>query len=175
MRKMKRTISAAMVGMMLFAGAAFADEKADRIAEIKEQIAQLESELAELESETISEAEFSAEIGGVTLTYLKNELYTTQDGQEFLLVYFDMQNESGQTKSPQLIGFTAFQDGVSVPAAGLYAPELEYWENRDKQVQSGYGITFFQVFDIDGYGDVTLELFDPFGPDKAEFTFSINK
>lgn len=175
MRKMKRTISAAMAGMMLFAGAAFADEKADRIAEIKEQIAQLESELAELEGEEKDEAEFSAEIGGVTYTYLKNELYTTQDGQELLLVYFDMQNESGETKSPFYLGVTAFQNGVSIPQTSIYAPEMEYWRNESKQVQSGYSLTFFQAFVIDGYNDITLNLFDPFGSDKAEFTFSISK
>jgi hypothetical protein len=175
MRKMKRTISATMAGMMLFAGAAFADEKADRIAEIKEQIAQLESELAELESEEPDEAEFSVELDGVTYTYKKNVIYEGND-QDFVLIYFTMQNESGQVVNPgQGVNFTAFQDGVSLLPYSIADPNVECQGNTTRQVQSGYSLDFFKAFAIESDSDITLVVPDIYGNPVAEYTFSINK
>ena len=171
--KITKTIVAAAVSVLLCSGAAMAEDNSARLAEIKEQIAQLESELALLEGTESSDC--SVEIDGVTYTYSKNVLFQSKD-KEFILIYFDMQNDSDHTIYPaENLRLVAFQNGISLQPYGIADPTVEYQGNTTKQVQSGYGIGFFEAFAIDSHDDVTIVMSDLHETNPLEFTFEVTE
>lgn len=76
--------------------------------------------------------------GDTKLEYVSNEKFTTESGEELLLVNFNFSNVSAETTSVDAqYRFSAFQDGVEVTVYSTLLDQTEGDTNRRKEILDG--------------------------------------
>ena len=79
--------------------------------------------------------------GDTKLEYVSNEKFTTESGEELLLVNFNFSNASaGATTVDAQYNFTAFQDGVEITVYSWLGDATEGDINRGKDILDGASI-----------------------------------
>lgn len=79
--------------------------------------------------------------GDTKLEYVSNERFTTESGEELLLVNFDFYNVSaGTTSLDAQYNFSAFQDGVEISVYSWLGDATEGDINRGKEILDGASI-----------------------------------
>ena len=79
--------------------------------------------------------------GDTKLEYISNEKFTTESGEELLLVNFNFSNASaGATTVDAQYNFTAFQDGVEITVYSWLGDATEGDINRGKDILDGASI-----------------------------------
>lgn len=114
----KRVLAALLSGTLIFANFSviWADEKADRIAEIEEQIAELQTELQELKGEPTEKGESEEISEGEDVEVLKE--YTLSDGIGWYTRHFIvLKNNTNETVDISTSSLAYGEDGAMVGAA----------------------------------------------------------
>ena len=79
--------------------------------------------------------------GDTKLEYISNEKFTTESGEELLLVNFNFSNVSaGSTTVDAQYNFSAFQDGIEITVYSWLNDEIEGDVNRGKEILDGASI-----------------------------------
>ena len=79
--------------------------------------------------------------GDTKLEYVSNEKFTTESGEELLLVNFNFSNVSaGSTTVDAQYNFSAFQDGIEITVYSWLNDEIEGDVNRGKEILDGASI-----------------------------------
>ena len=79
--------------------------------------------------------------GDTKLEYVSNEKFTTESGEELLLVNFNFSNVSaGSTTVDAQYNFSAFQDGIEITVYSWLNDETEGDVNRGKEILDGASI-----------------------------------
>lgn len=121
-----------------------------------------EEEEAETETAPQTEeaegSETSCTFNGFTFEYLSNELITKDDG-EYVILYFNYTNNSGQTSTPYYsLGVAAFQNGIRLQSYMFLHSENEALDLAYTEIQDGTTVEIGIPFQVKDHSDVSIEI-----------------
>lgn len=154
------------------------DELKQAYIELEEKYNTLLGE-SEMEAENVrSDTIFSYSAEGFTYKYLKNEMKTI-DGTDFVFVYFEFTNDSGNTTSPYYsLTSRAFQNGVEIESYMSFDEGVPEAETAFKEVKTGTTVDIAFKYELADDSPVSIEISPMFitdGIEIGEFEFELTK